>query len=152
MNTILWYCCVVFMGLFSNSVAGTQLSEYLKVHADTTPVEIRKFHHKLATYLAKPCKTETEKAIIFTYWIAKNIRYDLKESRENGRNKIAREVLNDRKAVCGGYSALMKQLCDDVDLRCYYVSGYAWGGFFEHYWIKYNCCCYLSVKQKFSLI
>ncbi|MFT5822340.1 MAG: hypothetical protein ACI8ZM_003596 [Crocinitomix sp.] len=133
MNNILRYYCAVFIGLFSNSVAGAQLPEYLKLHADTTPAEIRKFHYKLATYLAKPCKTETEKAVIFTYWIAKNIRYDLKESRENGRNKIAREVLNDKRAVCGGYSDLMKQLCDDVDLRCYYVSGYAWGGFFEHY-------------------
>jgi hypothetical protein len=124
---------IILFVMLCTPVWATYLPDALKTHADTTPREIRKNHIELATYLAAPCKNETEKAIIFTYWVAKNIRYDLKESRVNDRNKIAREVLEDRTAVCGGYSRLMKKLCDNVGLRCYYVSGYAWGGFFEHY-------------------
>ncbi|MFT4599862.1 MAG: hypothetical protein ACI857_000029 [Arenicella sp.] len=109
------------------------LPSNLKVHVDSTPFNIRKNHLKLSHYLAAPCKTESEKVFAFSYWIAKNIKYNLAEMKSNKRNKIAREVLDDRSAVCGGYSALMKQFCDNEGIKCYKISGYAWGGFFNHY-------------------
>ena len=104
----------------------------LKTHADTTPFEIRKNHLELSQYLSKACNNESEKVLIFTYWIAKNIRYDLSEMKSNKRNKIAREVLRDRSAVCGGYSALMKQFCDNEKILCFIAVGYGKGGFIKN--------------------
>ena len=115
-----------------NSTFAAELSINLKTHADTTPFEIRKNHKELSHYLAQACSNEDDKVLIFSYWIAKNIRYDLSEAKSNKRNKIAREVLRDRSAVCGGYSVLLKQLCQNEGITCNVIKGFGRAGFFKN--------------------
>ena len=129
LSSILFF--FISLTCFSASIA-----ESLKTHADTTPVDIKKRHSQLSSYLAEPCESDREKVIIFSYWIAKNIRYDLKEVKSNKRNKIAREVLENRKAVCGGYSALFDQFCENENIPSFYVVGTAWGGILKKTFAK----------------
>lgn len=127
---------LIFLFFISGYCFGAQLPMHLKTHADTTPFEIRKNHLELSKYLASACHTESEKVLVFTYWIAKNIRYDLAESKSIKRNKIAREVLRDRSAVCGGFAALMKQFCDNENILCFKIGGYGRGGFIKNTFLK----------------
>ncbi|UKN02887.1 hypothetical protein K6119_05085 [Paracrocinitomix mangrovi] len=119
--------------------AGCELPSHLKAHADTLPRAIQKDHKKVSEFLVKPCKNEAEKVQIFSYWIAKNIRYDLKHMKQINRNKIAREVLYYRSAVCGGFSNLLKQFCDNENVLCYTVQGIGRGNFFQRYFTKLKC-------------
>ncbi|MBK6527254.1 MAG: hypothetical protein IPG07_17905 [Crocinitomicaceae bacterium] len=66
--------------------------------------------------------------LIFSYWIAKNIKYDLREVKDQHRtNKTAYEVLRNKKAVCEGYSILFQQFCENEGIEAYTVYGHGYG-------------------------
>jgi transglutaminase/protease-like cytokinesis protein 3 len=66
--------------------------------------------------------------LIFSYWIAKNIKYDLSEVKDQGRtNKTPYEVLRNKKAVCEGYSILFQQFCENEGIEAYTVYGHGYG-------------------------
>lgn len=127
---------ILILSLVSLNCFAIHIDTNLRLHADTVPVEIKKDHLKLSAYLSKPCRTETEKIAVFAYWIAKNIRYDLDELKRLGRNKEATEVLSNRKAVCGGFSALFQQFCSNENILCFYISGRAYCHFFKRIFSK----------------
>jgi len=69
--------------------------------------------------------------IIF-YWIAYNIQYDT-VSYFSGKygDQSAEEVFRTKKGVCAGYANLYKYLCDQLQMPCEIVSGYAKGYGFD---------------------
>ncbi|CAF4370582.1 unnamed protein product [Rotaria sp. Silwood2] len=69
--------------------------------------------------------------IIF-YWIACNIEYDT-VSYFSGKygDQTAEGVFQAKKGVCAGYANLYKYLCDQLEMPCEIVSGYAKGYGFE---------------------
>ncbi|CAF3039980.1 unnamed protein product [Rotaria sp. Silwood2] len=69
--------------------------------------------------------------IIF-YWIACNIEYDT-VSYFSGKygDQTAEGVFRAQKGVCAGYANLYKYLCDQLEMPCEIVSGYAKGYGFE---------------------
>lgn len=124
----------LFSIAFSFSIFLTGFSavipDHLIQHADSAHRSIQVSHKNLSKYLAAGAKTEEEKILIFSYWIAKNIKYDLSEVKEQHRtNKTAYEVLRNKKAVCEGYSILFQQFCEDAGIEAYTVYGHGYGNF-----------------------
>lgn len=124
--------CFLLFFLFLNGFAfSAKIPMHLIVHADSIDKSLTVRHQDLSEYLSQPAATDREKVLIFAYWIAKNIRYDKNELKRLDRNKIPREVLDNRRAVCGGYSTLFEQLCEDASILSYSISGYAYGKFLQ---------------------
>lgn len=119
--------------LLSNAGNSTILPIGLKQHADSTPKSLFKNHYALTEYLIKGTKNDEEKVLIFSYWIAKNIIYDKSGLVKLGRNKVPRELLSDRRGVCGCMSNLFQQFCDNSNVKCYTIYGKAYGSFFRRY-------------------
>ena len=81
----------------------------------------------LANYLTRYYGDEESKALALSYWIAKNIKYNLKAytARDIKRRNSLR-VLKKRRALCGEYAQLFKEMCASVGLEAEVVKGYTW--------------------------
>ncbi|MBK6952658.1 MAG: hypothetical protein IPH24_11580 [Crocinitomicaceae bacterium] len=115
---------------FSTFLCGFSASipDHLIQHADSAQKSIQLNHQRLSKFLASGANTEEEKVLIFSYWIAKNIKYDLREVKDQHRtNKTAYEVLRNKKAVCEGYSILFQQFCENEGIEAYTVYGHGYG-------------------------
>ncbi|MBK9191749.1 MAG: hypothetical protein IPM77_09665 [Crocinitomicaceae bacterium] len=123
---------IAFLSLIFSSVQAAVIPEHLILHADSVSREIEVSHRKLSQYLVSAAKSEEEKVLIFSYWIAKNIRYNLHEAKKQHRtNKTACEVLSNKKAVCEGYSILFHQFCQNSGIEAYTVYGHGLGSFIK---------------------
>lgn len=92
------------------------------------PKEAEISHKKLSEYISTHCANDEETVLAFSYWIAKNIRYSMKEVKEIHRtDKTAYEVLSNKKAVCEGYAILFQQLCEDAGITSFVVYGHGYG-------------------------
>jgi len=83
----------------------------------------------LAAYLMIPARNDEEKARAIYRWITANIDYDA-ESYFSGSYKTRsgfKDVLNDKKAVCAGYSQLFESLCDAAGLESVRIDGHGKG-------------------------
>ena len=47
------------------------------------------------------------------------------ETEKKYRTKLSKRVISNRKAVCEGYAQLFKDLCDHLDITCFYILGKA---------------------------
>jgi len=92
----------------------------------------------LALQLLKVAHSDEERAFAVFRWITTHISYDVEKLRQGvSRNLTAAEVLDERKAVCGGYAALFHALAKEMGLRSFVVHGKAKGyglGAFSHAW------------------
>ena len=69
--------------------------------------------------------------IIF-YWIAINIEYDVVSYfAKDYKDQTAGGVFRRKKGVCAGYANLYKYLCDQLEMACEIISGYAKGYGFD---------------------
>lgn len=121
------------------SVSQTSLSR-VNQHAATLgyyPLDI------LADKLTTPFYTDSEKVRAIFYWITTHITYDVNEYHNKHvmhaelsftdsekveayfRNRLAEEAINKKMAICAGYAALFKELCDRAKINCVIVEGYA---------------------------
>lgn len=82
----------------------------------------------LAQYLQQKAKTDIEKARAIYIWITDNIRYD-DEAYNSGNypDYTAEYVLQNRKAVCEGYSNLFLALGEEIGIEVEKISGYSKG-------------------------
>lgn len=70
-----------------------------------------------------PDKKDKARAIFD--WIADNISFDCKASRNNGNEKnTSDDVLKLRKTNASGYAALFQDMCSVIKIRCLTVDGY----------------------------
>lgn len=122
---------LLFVFILSSFSFAAKIPIHLVEHADSIDKALTIRHQDLAEYLTIATSSDREKVLIFAYWIAKNIHYDKNELKRLDRNKIPREVLDNRRAVCGGYSNLFEQLCEDASILAYSISGYSHGKFFK---------------------
>ena len=68
---------------------------------------------------------KVDKARAIYYWIAHNIKYDLKAARSNNTAKnTPTDVLLNRKAIGIGYASLFQDMCSSADIRCLTVDGF----------------------------
>lgn len=122
----------IFIFLLQIHAVAAVIPKHLITHADSADRSIQISHNKLSQYLADGANNDEEKVLIFSYWIAKNIRFNLNEAKEHHRtNKTACEVLGNKKAVCEGYSILFQQFCENEGIEAYTVYGYGYGNFLK---------------------
>lgn len=100
----------------------------------------------LAKQLTAACSTERQKVTAIFHWITDNIAYNTGPARSSKRknrsipmaeevddglalpalsDRVAINVLRDKKAVCEGYSRLFHSLCEHAGLQSALVTGYA---------------------------
>jgi hypothetical protein len=75
---------------------------------------------KLAIALTKGLRSEHEKFRAIFRWVTDNISYGFDNERIDSKY-----VLRKKSSVCSGYSTLLKELCDHVNVNCEIVNGYA---------------------------
>ncbi|CAF3456322.1 unnamed protein product [Rotaria socialis] len=69
---------------------------------------------------------------IIYYWISQNIQYDIDADFSSGhRHQKAEDVFRSGKSTCEGYASLFKTLCDDLNIHCEKIRGYAKDYFFK---------------------
>jgi hypothetical protein len=127
-----------FFLFFYSATYATVIPKHLVVHADTMPKEFKFSHKLISAYLVKETKSESEKILIFSYWIAKNIKYDLSELKRLGYNKTPQETLLNKRGVCGCFSNLFQQFCTNEGVKSFVVSGEVKGWFIKRIFSIYH--------------
>jgi hypothetical protein len=74
---------------------------------------------ELAALLTSNLNTEQEKFRAIYRWIADNIKYS------HSRTSDASKVLRSKRAACIGYSSLLQQMCEAVNLQCETIEGWS---------------------------
>lgn len=93
--------------------------------ADKTAIEFpKKKKYKMVSDIAGPLtenlKTEHEKFRAIFRWITENIEYNKSAANAADADKVIRK----NKAVCQGFSNLLKEMCESVKIPCEMVVGY----------------------------
>jgi transglutaminase/protease-like cytokinesis protein 3 len=96
-----------------------------KKHRTTTGV--------LARTITQNSTTDSEKAEAIFYWIANHISYDhelhnstaLQKKIYTSEENVIKHVLARKKALCGGYAFLFKELCERVGITSEVIHGYS---------------------------
>lgn len=90
----------------------------------------------LSKTITKDFSTEKEKVRAIYFWVANNIAYDIPKYISRSRaakvilikkdqSQSTEKILKKRKAVCEGYSNLVKELCSKTGIDCEIVDGIA---------------------------
>jgi hypothetical protein len=96
--------------------------------ARRTPKQYEKDVQTLALYLVTPAVSDIEKVRVLFTWVATHVYYDVDAFNSgNLPDYPAERVLLTKKAVCDGYSNLLKELCDAAGLESEKIIGYAKG-------------------------
>jgi transglutaminase/protease-like cytokinesis protein 3 len=83
---------------------------------------------ELAAILSQYAPTPTDKARIAYTWVTHNIDYDVQTYLSKTAERVTPEmVLQSRRAICSGYSALYEALASAMGLETVTVAGYAKG-------------------------
>jgi len=131
-----------------------------RARGDTQPSDLRIDKHALAAtaedeasldslakYLAKPCKTERDKARAIFRWITDRLSYDVELFYKKGAHPSIQEVLKKRKAVCAGFVDLYLELAKRMKLKASRIVGNTREGKgIEHAWVG------VQIKGKWGLI
>jgi hypothetical protein len=92
--------------------------------ADKTAIEFPKKKYKTVSEIAKPLTenltTEHEQFRAIFRWITENIEYNKSAAGAADADKVVRK----NKAVCQGFSNLLKEMCEAVNIPCDVVVGY----------------------------
>ena len=71
-------------------------------------------------------KNQIDALWMIFYWIAQNIYYDVEEDLHNDQeNQTLEDIWCSMKTTSQGYAAMLKFLCDCLDIRCVEVVGHA---------------------------
>lgn len=83
----------------------------------------------LAVEITKDCGSDYQKALAIHDWVAENVYYDrdFLHGRTNSTNITSKSVLDNRYAVCSGYSNLTKDLLSAAGIPSKVIYGYALG-------------------------
>ena len=84
-----------------------------------------KYPTTLANRLVRNYNDDASKVIAISYWISKNIKYDVKALQSGSYfRKTSNEVLKSKKAMCGEYAILFNEMCESVGVYSERVGGY----------------------------
>jgi transglutaminase/protease-like cytokinesis protein 3 len=108
--------------VFSQSLAELKAFDYSK--ADSIVLHFPKKKYKTATEIAaaltEDLKKEQEKFRAVFRWITDNIEYNKSAQNVIETDKVVRK----NKAVCQGFSNLLKEMCNEVNIPCEVIAGY----------------------------
>jgi transglutaminase/protease-like cytokinesis protein 3 len=117
----------IFLFLFPVSVFSQLLAELKALdyrRADSIALHFPKKKYKTATEIAavltQDLKTEQEKFRTIFRWITDNIEYNKSAQNVIETDKVVRK----NKAVCQGFSNLLKEMCNAINIPCEVITGY----------------------------
>lgn len=112
--------------LLTGSIVSAQ--DYTAV--DTHAVSVKKADDlfQLTALLTRPFEKEEDKCRSIFTWIAHNISYDYDAFLQGAYGALKPEdVLQKRRAICGGYANLFKEMAETAGLRAVVVGGFSRG-------------------------
>lgn len=114
--------CFVTCFVFSQNL--TELKAFDYKRADSIALHFPKKKYKtvteIAAALAENLPTDQEKFRVIFRWITDNIEYNKSAANVTDATKIVRK----NKAVCQGFSNLLKEMCNSVNIPCDVIVGY----------------------------
>lgn len=119
---------VVLMGSFSLDVFANEFwkKDYSRIDSLAKKVKPRNNIEKLTNNLTEYCTSDLEKYRSIFTWVAHNIEYDVEALRKPAlRETDPQKIIKRGKAVCAGYSRLFQALCQQANLPCVIVNGWA---------------------------
>lgn len=84
------------------------------------PKKKYKYYTELVAPLTESLQTEHEKFRVLFRWITDNISYNY-----GHKSSDADKVVKSKKAVCIGYSTLLKEMCNSAGIECEIIVGYS---------------------------
>lgn len=84
------------------------------------PKKKYKSYTELVALLIENLQTDHEKLRVLFRWITENISYNY-----GNRSSDADKVVKSKKAVCIGYSTLLKEMCKSAGIECEIIIGYS---------------------------
>ncbi len=127
-NLVLLWTVMLAVAALLPRVEGDETYSQIDRHALAAAQNEEESVAKLASYLARPCKTDIEKTRAVYRWVTDRIAYDFDAFRRGSkRNDPPATVLSTRKAVCEGYASLFADLCGRMGLAVAKVSGFGKG-------------------------
>jgi transglutaminase/protease-like cytokinesis protein 3 len=92
------------------------------------------FYQETAQELVESLTSEKEKCRAIFRWISNNIKYEFDVLNNKKECEDPLLVYKRKKAVCGGYAALFKAMCDEAKIKCLDISGEVLPGHDSHAW------------------
>ena len=120
-----------------NSIGKRTPYKKVRTIRNTSKTQTQKANTKnLAQQITKGKNTDTEKARSIFIWISTTIEYDtelrlnqkLQKEIYTSEANVISQALKRKKALCGGYAILFKQLCEDVGIKAEIVHGFTTQG------------------------
>jgi hypothetical protein len=107
---------------FAQQASDLKAFDYSRADSIALHLPVKKFKttEALALALTKDLVTEEEKFRAIFRWITNNVEYSYSNRKEDPK-----KAMNGKKAVCIGYSTLLKELCGTVGINCPVVTGHA---------------------------
>jgi hypothetical protein len=124
---LLFLCAVAVAGACRPAAAAGEYAA-IDAHALAAPASAERSVSTLAAYLARPARSDREKARAIYRWITEHINYDL---RLFGQSADAQTTLARRRAVCAGYAGLFAALAKEAGLEAVVVRGNSKGVNYE---------------------
>ena len=121
-SSLLLITCYGFLSASSFSIDTLTIQQNQK----KIPAGYKKDAELLATYIASDYTDEASKAFAISYWITTNIDFDY-DGFIQRRPEIfpSATVLNSKKALCGEYAQLFKEMCGYAKLKALVIDGYS---------------------------
>ncbi len=143
----LFLSAVLCLGLSSIAFAQNDFKELDEFASKKVSTSIAKDYIKLAKHLTDPYDTEIEKVRSIYVWITHNIRYDVSAFFNGTKFYIEpNEVLKRKRGVCGAYSSLFKNMCDEVGIDSRDITGYSKGYGYRKGKVRENLHAWNTVK------
>ena len=122
-QTIIFICLINFQFVFGQQqTVDPTTFDYSK--ADSIALNLPKKKYKsvweLVSPLTRDLQSDHEKFRVLFRWITDNIAYNHRYKSNN-----ADKVLKSKKAVCGGYSTLLSEMCNSAGIDCEIIVGYS---------------------------
>jgi hypothetical protein len=127
-NSTLCFVLMLATALLPGRAKADDAYSAIDRHALAAPADVEQSVSQLASYLARPCKTDLEKVRAVYRWMTDRVAYDVESFRRGkGGDDQPEGVLTARKAVCEGYASLFADLCSRMGLTAAKVSGFGKG-------------------------
>ena len=129
---------LIILSIFFSKIGYSQIGDVINARTSSEIIkpllkETRLDTKKLAKFITKNSHTDSEKAKTIFIWIASNIAYDnelrtnvqLQKSIYTSEKNVLKNVLERKKALCGGYAFLYQELCEQVGIESRVIHGYS---------------------------
>ena len=114
--------CLLPISIFSQTLTELKAFDYHRADSIALHFPKKKFKtvNEIAAVLTEDLTTEQEKFRAIFRWITDNIEYNKSAANITDASKIVRK----NKAVCQGFSNLLKEMCNTVNIPCEVIAGY----------------------------